>query len=183
MNIIHSIVNPLAALVTGGSNATSNANTTPATTPTPASNTLDANSFITLLTTELQSQDPLNPLDPTQFVDQLTSLNSLQQLIQIRTDLDSLSGGSTPAGTTGTGATGTGAAVAGTAIGANSAAPRVAQPNALSRIASALHSQTSGASTINALASLQALLNNSIATAPSAAAALYSKLGAQSKIF
>ena len=51
------------------------------------SNDLNPNSFITLLTAQLQAQDPLNPMDPSQMVDQLTEVNSLQQLIQIQSDL------------------------------------------------------------------------------------------------
>src|SRR5712692_1627220 len=54
------------------------------------SNELNANSFITLLTAQLQSQDPFNPIDPTQMVNQLTQINSLQELIQIRSDLAQL---------------------------------------------------------------------------------------------
>lgn len=54
------------------------------------SSELNANSFITLLTAQLQAQDPFNPIDPTQMVNQLTQINSLQELIQIRTDLAKL---------------------------------------------------------------------------------------------
>ena len=53
------------------------------------------NTFLTLLTTQLQAQDPLNPMDPSQMVDQLTQINSLQQLIQIQSDLQSMMGTST----------------------------------------------------------------------------------------
>ena len=77
-------------------------------------NGLNANSFLTLLTTQLQAQDPLNPMDPSQMVDQLTQINSLQQLIQIQSDLQTMLGtSSSPAavgqhgsGTTAYGATG-----------------------------------------------------------------------------
>ena len=68
------------------------------------SSELTANSFITLLTTQLQAQDPLNPLDPNQMVNELTTMNTLQQIMQIREDLDSLlavaknGGGATPTG-------------------------------------------------------------------------------------
>ena len=54
------------------------------------SNQLNSNSFITLLTAQLQAQDPFNPIDPTQMVNQLTQINSLQELIQIHTDLSQL---------------------------------------------------------------------------------------------
>src|ERR1700722_2710021 len=55
-----------------------------------ASNLLGPNSFITLLTAQLQAQDPLNPMDPNQMVDELTNMNTLQQTIQMRQDLDAL---------------------------------------------------------------------------------------------
>jgi len=71
-----------------------------------------ANSFITLLVAQLQAQDPLNPMDPTQMVSELTEINSLQQLVQIRTDLDQVTGsqtgtttGSTNSSTSQTGST------------------------------------------------------------------------------
>jgi len=59
------------------------------------SNSLNGNSFITLLTAQLQAQDPTNPMDPNQMVDELVSINSLQQLIEIQQDL---SGGAASAG-------------------------------------------------------------------------------------
>jgi len=61
--------------------------TTPQSTP---NNTLGPDSFITLLTAQLQAQDPLSPMDPDQMVDELTSINTLQQVVQIRTDTDAL---------------------------------------------------------------------------------------------
>jgi flagellar basal-body rod modification protein FlgD len=39
--------------------------------------------FLKLLVTQLQNQDPLNPADSTQFVSQLAQFSSLEQLIQI----------------------------------------------------------------------------------------------------
>lgn len=65
---------------------------------TSSNNELDPNSFITLLTAQLQAQDPLNPMDPSQMVDQLTQINSLQQLIQIQSDLQQVLN-QAPAGT------------------------------------------------------------------------------------
>ena len=46
--------------------------------------------FISLLVAQLQNQDPLDPTDGTQFLSQLTEINSLEQLLGIRTDLDKL---------------------------------------------------------------------------------------------
>jgi flagellar basal-body rod modification protein FlgD len=45
-----------------------------------------------LLVTELQNQDPTAPVDPTQMVTQMVSLNSLDQLISINSILQSMSG-------------------------------------------------------------------------------------------
>jgi flagellar basal-body rod modification protein FlgD len=43
----------------------------------------DENTFLKLLVSQLQAQDPLNPADSTQFVTQLAQFSSLEQLIQI----------------------------------------------------------------------------------------------------
>jgi flagellar basal-body rod modification protein FlgD len=56
--------------------------------------------FLNLLVTELQNQDPTAPVDPTEMVGQLVSLNQLDQLISINSTLGSLvSGGSSTAAT------------------------------------------------------------------------------------
>jgi flagellar basal-body rod modification protein FlgD len=78
------------------------------------SNELDPNSFITLLTAQLQAQDPLNPMDPSQMVSELTQINSLQQLVQIQSDLQTMLGPSSSStaaqdGTASSGTSGTGA--------------------------------------------------------------------------
>lgn len=52
---------------------------TPATASTSSSSQdLGANQFLQLLTTELQNQDPLNPVDDTQSVAQLAQFSALQ---------------------------------------------------------------------------------------------------------
>jgi flagellar basal-body rod modification protein FlgD len=43
-----------------------------------------------LLVAQLQNQDPTAPQDGTQFVSQLAQFSSLEQEIQMRTDLDSI---------------------------------------------------------------------------------------------
>ena len=48
--------------------------------------------FISLLVAQLQNQNPLDPTDGTQFLSQLTEINSLEQLLGIRQDLDKLVG-------------------------------------------------------------------------------------------
>src|SRR5579863_9334903 len=53
---------------------------------TPSSNgglTLDPNAFLSILTTELQNQDPTQPQDPTQQVSQLAQMSALQYQQQL----------------------------------------------------------------------------------------------------
>jgi flagellar basal-body rod modification protein FlgD len=48
------------------------------------------NTFLTLLTTQLQNQDPLSPLDTNQFTQQLVEFSSVEQQIQTNQTLSSL---------------------------------------------------------------------------------------------
>jgi flagellar basal-body rod modification protein FlgD len=48
------------------------------------------NNFLTLLTTQLQYQDPLSPMDSTQFTNQLVQFASVEQQIQSNKNLESL---------------------------------------------------------------------------------------------
>jgi flagellar basal-body rod modification protein FlgD len=52
--------------------------------------------FLQLLSQELQNQDPTSPIDPTQMVGQMISLNQLDQLIGINQTLTDATGTSTP---------------------------------------------------------------------------------------
>lgn len=71
-----------------------------ASSPSDAStNTISANDFLTLLVTEMKNQDPTNSTDPNQYINQLVSVNSLEQLIQINQTLSgALSFGSSTSG-------------------------------------------------------------------------------------
>ncbi|MEE2566194.1 flagellar hook assembly protein FlgD [Hyphobacterium marinum] len=46
--------------------------------------------FLTLLTEQMKNQDPLNPLDSTEFVNQLVSFSSVEQQISANQNLESL---------------------------------------------------------------------------------------------
>jgi flagellar basal-body rod modification protein FlgD len=98
---IHALPNMTAALGPIPMSAPSSGN------PTTSGAALDSNSaeqtFIKLLVTELQSQDPTQPMDPTQMVGQMFSMNQLQQLIDINQTL-STALGTTPSGVTSGGA-------------------------------------------------------------------------------
>jgi flagellar basal-body rod modification protein FlgD len=78
-----SIANPVS------SNTASGAPTSAATSPTDP--LASESTFLTLLVSQLQNQDPLDPVDSNQFVTQLTQYSQLEQLIGIHSDTTSLS--------------------------------------------------------------------------------------------
>jgi len=53
-------------------------------------NAAGKDTFLKLLVTQIQHQDPLNPQDPTQFVSQLAEFSSLEQLLEMRKSLQNL---------------------------------------------------------------------------------------------
>jgi flagellar basal-body rod modification protein FlgD len=55
---------------------------------------ISANDFLTLLVTEMQNQDPTADTDPNEYINQLVSVNSLEQLIDINQTLSSNLGAS-----------------------------------------------------------------------------------------
>lgn len=50
----------------------------------------DMNTFLTLLTTQLKYQDPLDPMDTAEFTNQLVQYSSVEQAIQTNSKLDTL---------------------------------------------------------------------------------------------
>jgi len=78
--------------VASDTTTTGTANSTTST--TGPNNELTGNSFLTLLTAQLQAQDPLNPVDPTTFMTELVQFNQLEQLININQTLSGLATGS-----------------------------------------------------------------------------------------
>ena len=61
--------------------------TTPAVTNQPAVGE-EFNSFIKLLTAQMRNQDPLAPLDSTQFVEQLATFSALEQQVRSNSSLE-----------------------------------------------------------------------------------------------
>ena len=49
---------------------------------------LGQDAFLKLLVTQLQHQDPLNPLDDTEFIAQLAQFSSLEKLTEIAASLE-----------------------------------------------------------------------------------------------
>jgi flagellar basal-body rod modification protein FlgD len=96
---------------TGSTNSnpvtTPNSSTTPTTT-SPNDPLASESTFLTLLVSQLQNQDPLNPVDSTTFVSQLTSYSQLEQLMGINKNTTTLATDVTPTTpATGTSTTGT----------------------------------------------------------------------------
>ena len=71
---------------------TNTTNSTAATAPVAGASTIagDYNTFLTLLTTQLQNQDPLSPLDTNQFTQQLVEFSSVEQQVNMNANLQTL---------------------------------------------------------------------------------------------
>ena len=117
-------------VATGQANAPAATTTSSSATGSGSSTTIGANDFLTLLVTEMQNQDPTAATDPNAYVNQLVSINSLEQLISINQNLSSALGtgsGSTPQSGVATAGAAPGTGGGGVASGAmSSAAPRPA---------------------------------------------------------
>jgi flagellar basal-body rod modification protein FlgD len=85
--------NALSSLTgtTTGTTSTGSTSTT-GSTGTTGSQTIAGNfdTFLQLLTTQLQNQDPLSPLDTTQFTQQLVEFASVEQQVNMNTNLQTL---------------------------------------------------------------------------------------------
>lgn len=75
--------------VAGASSATTA--TSSASTSSQSTIGLTSNQFLTLLTTQLQAQNPLDPTDPNQFTTEMVQYASLSQQIDTNAKLDTLS--------------------------------------------------------------------------------------------
>jgi flagellar basal-body rod modification protein FlgD len=93
-------------MATIGNPIASNPNPAPAPPPLPASNTntgaipgADQATFLRLLISQIQNQDPLNPTDSTQFVTQLAQFSELEQMTNVNSHLQQIQQelGGTPA--------------------------------------------------------------------------------------
>jgi flagellar basal-body rod modification protein FlgD len=56
----------------------------------PANAIANQNTFLQLMISELENQDPTNPTDGTQFITQLATFSSVASQAQSATDLDSI---------------------------------------------------------------------------------------------
>ncbi len=65
-------------------------NSASTTTTSSTSSTLGQDTFLQLLVTQLQYQDPLDPMDDKEFVAELAQFSSLEQLTEINTGIENL---------------------------------------------------------------------------------------------
>ena len=103
--VLGTSANAVRPAATSSSAGTSGTSSTGSTGNGTSSSSLES-TFLNLLVTELQNQDPTQPVDPTEMVGQMVSLNQLDQLISINQTLTNMTGTSTT-GTSTSGGTGT----------------------------------------------------------------------------
>jgi flagellar basal-body rod modification protein FlgD len=71
-------------------------NPSPAPAPAPPASspvsdpTVNQQTFLKLLVTQIKNQNPLNPTDGTQFLSQLAQFSELEQMINVNTNLQSI---------------------------------------------------------------------------------------------
>lgn len=71
-------------------NSYSNTSSAAETAATASSNTLNQDSFLKLLMTQMTTQNPLNPTSDTEFISQLAQFNSLQTATEMQADVSKL---------------------------------------------------------------------------------------------
>ena len=65
--------------------------TTPTSPSLTGTSSLGVNDFLKLITVQLQNQDPLKPMDDTQFISQMASFTNLQQTQTLTADFEAYS--------------------------------------------------------------------------------------------
>jgi flagellar basal-body rod modification protein FlgD len=90
---MNSIMGIPAAVSTVGSSSQSSQNNNTVKNP---NNDLGEDQFLSLLVTELKNQDPLQPLQNSEFIAQLATFSSLEKLTSIESILKSKLGVTTP---------------------------------------------------------------------------------------
>ena len=120
------ILNSLKPAASNGTSKAASTATTNSTTGTSSTTTGLGSTFLTLLSQELQHQDPTAPMDSTAMVGQMISLNQLNELITINQTLSGSSTTETKTGETPGVASGSAAIVAANSSLANMLSPSAA---------------------------------------------------------
>jgi flagellar basal-body rod modification protein FlgD len=87
-------INPI-----GSTTSTSSSSGSTSATALPTQ-TLNQGDFLTLLADQMQAQDPLNPMPDTEFVSQMATFTSLQQMQELSQSFSSFSSEAVPAAVT-----------------------------------------------------------------------------------
>jgi flagellar basal-body rod modification protein FlgD len=95
------VTNAVSMIPRDSTMATSGSTSSTQSSTSASDNELSESSFMTLLTAELQAQDPTNPMDPTTFVSQLIQLSQLQSTAQIQQSVSQIASSLTPSSSTG----------------------------------------------------------------------------------
>ena len=82
-SFIPGITSTAAQAATKPASQASNTNNSNSTNSTDGSSTNSENLFLSILVAELKTQDPTAPMDPTEMVGQMLSMNQLNELIAI----------------------------------------------------------------------------------------------------
>jgi flagellar basal-body rod modification protein FlgD len=69
---------------------TTSSTSTTSSSSTSSSSDLDKDAFLQLLVTQMQNQNPLDPMDSTEFVSQLATFSSLEQMTTMNENMTSL---------------------------------------------------------------------------------------------
>lgn len=67
-----------------------NENTASPITATAPIESEEMSEFLLLLTAQIENQDPLDPLDANQFIEQLATINALEQQIETNSNLEEI---------------------------------------------------------------------------------------------
>jgi flagellar basal-body rod modification protein FlgD len=74
-------------MTTPVSSTSSTNNSTTTTSSTSSNSEVSQQQFLTILLAQMKNQDPLNPMDDTQFITQLAQFSSLEQLEKVNENL------------------------------------------------------------------------------------------------
>jgi flagellar basal-body rod modification protein FlgD len=80
------LVNPSSTALSSGSSGSSSSSSA-----SSSIGGLTMNDFLTLMTAQLQNQDPLNPTDSNEFLTQLSELSTVEGISQLNTSMSTLS--------------------------------------------------------------------------------------------
>jgi len=121
MNTVQSLLG--SSVASSASQATTSADASSTSSSSTSSATISANDFLTLLVTEMQNQDPTATTDPNEYINQLVSVNSLEQLIDINQNLSTALGNPSTSSSSGVGVSATGTNPAASSVSSATSGP------------------------------------------------------------